>query len=111
MKYFRPGARTASPNAAGLHFSSPRIPKTPARRATAILTAHRAVLDQLVALLVAEETVDGPTVYQLAGRPEPEAGGGVTVAPGLGMMVDRPSTSDAGSTTGAAGDGPGTVDG
>ena len=75
------------------------------RRATAILTAHRAVLDQLVALLVAEETVDGSAVYQLAGRPEPEAGGGVTVAPGLGMMADRPST------TGTAGDGPGTVDG
>ena len=88
-----------------------RLLRDAERRATAILTAHRAVLDQLVALLVAEETVDGPTVYQLAGRPEPEAGGGVTVAPGLGMMVDRPSTSDAGSTTGAAGDGPGTVDG
>ena len=51
------------------------------QRAMAIVQEHRDVLDQLVALLVANETVDGAVVYQLAGRPEPSGAGGVTVSP------------------------------
>ncbi|MGC8509540.1 MAG: ATP-dependent zinc metalloprotease FtsH [Acidimicrobiales bacterium] len=51
------------------------------QRAMAIVKEHRDVLDQLVALLVANETVDGAVVYQLAGRPEPSGAGGVTVSP------------------------------
>jgi cell division protease FtsH len=52
------------------------------QRATAILTEHRDVLDRLVDLLIAQETVDGSDVYRLAGRPSPTEGQGVTMAPG-----------------------------
>jgi cell division protease FtsH len=62
-------------------------------RATAILTAHRPVLDQLVALLLAEETVDGSVVYRLAGRPEPTSGAARTVAPGRAGIERQPPTS------------------
>jgi cell division protease FtsH len=51
------------------------------QRAMAIVRQHRDVLDQLVTLLVANETVDGSVVYQLAGRPVPTSAGGVTMAP------------------------------
>ncbi len=70
-------------------------------RATAILTAHRPVLDQLVALLLAEETVDGSVVYRLAGRPEPTSGAARTVAPGRAGIERRPPTS---GTSGAGDD-------
>jgi cell division protease FtsH len=50
-------------------------------RSISILTEHRDAVDRLVALLVANETVDGSVVYSIAGRTEPVAGGGVTVAP------------------------------
>ncbi len=58
-----------------------RIVHEAEQRAMAIIQEHRDVLDQLVALLVANETVDGAVVYQLAGRPEPSGAGGVTVSP------------------------------
>ena len=58
-----------------------RIVHEAEQRAMAIVQEHRDVLDQLVALLVANETVDGAVVYQLAGRPEPSGAGGVTVSP------------------------------
>ncbi len=51
------------------------------QRAVAILKEHHDALDKLVALLIANETVDGSEVYVLAGRPEPVSGGGVTMAP------------------------------
>jgi cell division protease FtsH len=51
------------------------------KRAVDVLTAHRDALDQLVQLLVTEETVDGAEIYALAGRPEPAGGASVTVAP------------------------------
>jgi len=63
-------------------------------RSISILTEHRAALDQLVALLKANETVDGSMVYSIAGRAEPTTGGGVTVAPNL--------TSSSSETTHAA---------
>jgi cell division protease FtsH len=40
-------------------------------RATEMLTTHRETLDQLVALLLEKETVDGSEVYALAGIPQP----------------------------------------
>jgi cell division protease FtsH len=58
-----------------------RIVHEAEQRAMAIIQEHRDVLDQLVALLVANETVDGAVVYQLAGRSEPSGAGGVTVSP------------------------------
>jgi cell division protease FtsH len=61
-------------------------------RAVAILEEHRHVLDELVDLLVRDETVDGSAVYALAGRAEPESGPGMTVAPGL---VGPPATAPA----------------
>ncbi len=68
------------------------------QRAIAIVTAHRDVLDQLVVLLVANETVDGAVVYQLAGRSEPAGAGSVTVAPDHRRAVaptSRGASSDA----------------
>jgi cell division protease FtsH len=51
-------------------------------QAIAVLKEHRDVLDKLVDLLVANETVDGSQVYALANRPEPAvAVGGMTMAP------------------------------
>jgi cell division protease FtsH len=57
------------------------------KRAVDVLTAHRDVLDKLVQLLVTEETVDGSEVYALAGRPEPEGGSSVTMAPNRAVAV------------------------
>jgi cell division protease FtsH len=54
------------------------------QRAVAVLTDHRDVLDKLVDLLLATETVDGSQVYALSGRPEP-----VATTPGLTMVPDR----------------------
>jgi cell division protease FtsH len=51
------------------------------QRSIAILTANRDAIDKLVALLIANETVDGSRVYEIAGRPLPQSGVGVTVAP------------------------------
>jgi cell division protease FtsH len=51
------------------------------QRAVAVLEEHRHVLDELVQLLLAKETVEGSEVYAIAGRPEPAGGEGVTVAP------------------------------
>jgi len=79
-----------------------RLLREAEQRAVGILTGHRAVLDQLVALLVAEETVDGSVVYRLAGRPEPQEGAGMTVAPGRGSgaTAGRPATSAADESIG-----------
>ncbi len=51
------------------------------RRATNILSEHLDVLDRLVEMLVAKETVDGTVVYQLAGRPYPSGAPPQTLAP------------------------------
>jgi len=51
------------------------------QRAVEVLKEHRDVLDNLVQLLIANETVDGSEVYALAGRPEPSGGAGMTMAP------------------------------
>jgi cell division protease FtsH len=51
------------------------------KKAVGVLKEHRDVLDQLVQLLLANETVDGSAVYALAHRPEPTDADGMTVAP------------------------------
>ncbi len=50
-------------------------------RALGILEEHRDALERLVALLLANETVDGSEVYAIAGRPEPTGGSGLTLGP------------------------------
>jgi cell division protease FtsH len=73
------------------------------QRAIEVLKEHRSVLDELVQHLLATETVDGPEVYALAGRPVPTGGEGVTVAPGRVASVsgeraiasaEKPVTAD-----------------
>ena len=56
-------------------------------KAVGVLKEHRDVLDQLVQLLLTNETVDGSSVYALAHRPEPTDGAGMTVAPNRAMSV------------------------
>jgi cell division protease FtsH len=51
------------------------------QRSVGILTEHRDAIDQLVALLIENETVNGSVVYKIAGRAEPTGAGGVTMAP------------------------------
>ena len=57
-----------------------RILRDAEQKAVGILRQHRDVLDRLVELLVAEETVDGKQIYALAGR-TPPTGSGMTMAP------------------------------
>jgi cell division protease FtsH len=58
-----------------------RLLREAEERALGVLREHRDVLDELVELLLANETVDGSAVYELAGRPEPTDGAGRTLAP------------------------------
>jgi cell division protease FtsH len=52
------------------------------RKATQLITEHRAQLGDLVSLLLAHETLDGAAVYRLLGIPAPgETTGGALVAP------------------------------
>ncbi len=79
-----------------------RIVHEAEQRAMAVVREHRDVLDQLVSLLVANETVDGTVVYQLAGRPEPTSVGGVTMAPDharAATETTRGASPDASPTT------------
>jgi cell division protease FtsH len=70
-----------------------RLLREAEQRAVAILRQHRDVLDRLVELLIAEETVDGSQIYALAGRTEPAAGSGLTVAPNRTVALDKPASS------------------
>jgi cell division protease FtsH len=58
-----------------------RLLKEADARARTILQNHRHELDQLVSLLMEKETVDGPDVYGIAGRPVPTAGPATPIAP------------------------------
>jgi len=59
-----------------------RLLREAEQRALQVLKEHLDVLDKVVQLLLDNETVDGSDIYDLAGRPRPEAGGtGTTVAP------------------------------
>jgi cell division protease FtsH len=51
------------------------------KTAVAVLEGHRGVLDRLVELLVAKETINGSEVYALTGRPQPSDGQKRTIAP------------------------------
>jgi cell division protease FtsH len=71
------------------------------QRAVGILREHRDVLDHLVELLIAEETVDGAQIYALAGRTEPAAGSGLTVAPNRAASLDKvPAAPDSSRSSG-----------
>ncbi len=72
------------------------------QRAIGILKEHRDALDQLVALLVANETVNGSEVYALAGRPEPASGGGVTMAPDRARTAAETAHAASGDDAGVA---------
>jgi cell division protease FtsH len=76
-----------------------RLLREAEERAVGVLRLHRDVLDQLVQLLLANETVDGSAVYALAGRPLPEGGSGMTMAPERAAAV--PAKLDAGTVPSA----------
>ena len=67
-----------------------RLLREAEQRAVDVLRQHRDVLDRLVTLLIAKETVDGAEIYALAGRPEPSTGAGLTVAPGRSVSLNEP---------------------
>jgi cell division protease FtsH len=72
-----------------------RILREAEARAIGVLKEHRSVLDQLVELLLANETVDGAEVYALAGVAEPSlANAGMTLAPDRAASV-RPERRSA----------------
>ncbi len=70
-----------------------RLLRDAEQRAVNILRDHRDVLDNLVELLIAQETVDGAQVYALAGRDAP-TGSGVTMAPNRTVSVDKDRAGD-----------------
>ncbi len=72
-----------------------RLLREAERQAVAVLTEHRATLDELVERLLAEETLDGDEVYRLANRPTPVQGEGMTVAPGRAAATSAPSAAAA----------------
>jgi len=79
-----------------------RLLREAEKRAIGILKEHLDVLDHLVELLVAKETVDGSEIYALAGRPEPVGGAGMTVAPDRSVST-APTRVAAGSVAAAEG--------
>jgi len=83
-----------------------RLVREAEQRAIDILRAHLDVLDKLVQLLVANETVDGSEIYALAGLPEPVGTlgpGGVTMAPGSSVPADAQSLAAPSAATGLPG--------
>jgi cell division protease FtsH len=67
-----------------------RLLREAEQRAVEVLKAHRDVLDKLVRLLVANETVDGSEIYALAARPEPAGAAGMTMAPDRAVPAEGP---------------------
>ena len=92
-----------------------RLLREAEQKAVDLITAHRPELEQLVDLLLEQETVDGSAVYRIVGKPVPEKGpedmaiaphakaaaAGAAARDGSGAHVDqhRPATgpSDRGS--------------
>jgi cell division protease FtsH len=87
-----------------------RLLREAEQRAVDLIRAHRAELEQLVDLLLEQETVDGSAVYQIVGKPVPEhrpeemaiaphtkAAAGAVARPGSSAPVDqhRPAASPA----------------
>jgi cell division protease FtsH len=75
-----------------------RLLREAEHRAVEVLEGHRDVLDRLVQLLLVKETVDGSEVYALAGRPQPDDGAGVTMAPAPAGEGARAAASSAASS-------------
>jgi cell division protease FtsH len=74
-----------------------RLLREAEHRAVEVLEGHRDVLDQLVQMLLNQETVDGSEVYALAGRPEPADGVAATMAPAPAGGGVRAAASSAAS--------------
>ena len=70
-----------------------RLLREAEQRAVDVLRAHLDVLDKLVELLLAKETIDGSEVYALTGRPEPRSGTRMTLAPDHGASAQGPPDS------------------
>jgi cell division protease FtsH len=83
-----------------------RLLREAEQRAVEVLKAHRDVLDRVVQLLIAEETVDGAEIYALAGRTEPVGTGAVART----MAPDRAAASAVAGKSLAAGPGEGKED-
>jgi cell division protease FtsH len=76
-----------------------RLLREAEQTAVGLLRSHRHELDQLVALLLEHETVDGSAVYRIIGKPEPgHRPRGLAIAPHAGS-ISRPA---AGSGSGQA---------
>ncbi len=75
-----------------------RLLREAEERAIGILKDHRDVLDKVVEILLAHETVDGSEIYTLAGRAQPEGPIRVDVAPDR-RRLDRDSKAKAVATT------------
>ncbi len=60
-------------------------------RAVDLLTEHKDVLDKVVDLLLAEETIDGEQVYALTGQEVPTSGEAMTLAPGRASAASTPT--------------------
>jgi cell division protease FtsH len=67
-----------------------RLLREAEQRAVEVLKTHIDVLERLVQLLVANETVDGKEIYALAGRSEPAGAAGMTMAPGRAVAAVGP---------------------
>src|ERR1017187_9268211 len=70
-----------------------RLLREAEQRAVDVLRAHLDVLDKLVELLLAKETIDGSEFYALTGRPEPRSGTRMTLAPDHGASAQGPPDS------------------
>ncbi|HVA09518.1 MAG TPA: ATP-dependent zinc metalloprotease FtsH [Acidimicrobiales bacterium] len=73
-----------------------RLLREAEQRAVDILTQHRPVLEELVKLLLVNETVDGSQVYELARRPEPKGPDSMTVAPQRSLASTETAPVEAG---------------
>ncbi len=72
-----------------------RLVREAEQRAVDILSRHRDVLDKLVDLLLANETVDGAQIYALAGKLEPTGVAGMTMAPSRAAGAAAPGSNAA----------------
>ena len=79
-----------------------RLLREAEQTAVSVIRAHRAELDQLVALLLEKETVDGAEVYAIVGKPVPERRSDqLTIAPHGASAAPAP-TGAAGGTAARA---------
>jgi cell division protease FtsH len=85
-----------------------RLLREAEEHAVSLLRARKAELDQLVGLLIEQETVDGEAVYRVLGMPVPERRqDAATMAPHRAATATQATEGDPGTVTGTA-DAPGT---